>query len=381
MMTDETHALSLEGVRKRIDGRNVLEQIDLELPAGELMTILGSSGAGKTTLLRLIAGLEPLDDGTIRLDGRVVACPGSALPPEKRRIGYLAQEGALFPHLSVADNIAFGLKGARRAHARIVERMLELVSLPVDYAKRHPHQLSGGEQQRVALARALAPNPSLVLLDEPFSSLDAGLRAEVREAVSSGLKQVGASAVLVTHDPSEAMSMGDRVAVLMHGQVAQCADPVSLYRRPVNPEVGRFVGQAILLEGTGRDGQVLCPLGALDSDRRIKNSDAVRVLIRPEQIGLVPYGAPESVAADTTEIRYFGRDALIGLRLHELAEVSITARVFSHAIPRLGDRVGITVTGRVCSYPLAAPADALPRIGIPQVEHGDRDALGKPRVL
>lgn len=353
-MDSNPFALSLKGVCKRIDDCAILDHLDLDLPPGELVAILGSSGAGKTTLLRLIAGLEDLDGGVIHLDGKVVSSTKRVVAPEKRRLAYLAQDGALFPHLSVTENIAFGIKATRCERVRTVERMLGLVNLPLHCRKRFPHELSGGEQQRVALARALAPNPGLVLLDEPFSSLDASLRAEIREAVLAVLKQVSTSAVLVTHDPAEAMSMGDRVAVLMRGRIAQCTDPVSLYRSPVDLEVGRFVGQAIVLEGTRRDDRIVCPLGSVIPDRPLNNSENVRILVRPEQIGLVPYGTPGSVIAETTSMRYFGRDALIGLRLHEPARVTITARVCGHAVPRMGEQVGLTVAGSVCTYPHAS---------------------------
>lgn len=355
-MDKSTFALSLKGVCKRIDDSMVLDHLDLELPPGELVAILGSSGAGKTTLLRLIAGLEDLDGGVIRLDDEVVASPKRGIAPEKRRLGYLAQDGALFPHLSVTENIAFGVKTGAHDRGRAVDRMLDLVNLPLAYRKRFPHELSGGEQQRVALARALASNPRLVLLDEPFSSLDANLRTEVREAVLAALKRVGASAVLVTHDPTEAMCMGDRVAVLMRGRIAQCTDPISLYRYPVDLEVGRFVGQAIILDGVQRDNRIVCPLGSLIPNWTMENLDNVRILVRPEQIGLVPYGNPGSIAAQTISMRYFGQDALIGLRLQDPTQISITARVCSHAIPRVGERVGVSVSGSVCAYPRVFPA-------------------------
>ena len=255
--------LSVKRLSKAFAGTPVLRGVDLEVAPGSLVAVLGASGSGKTTLLRLLSGFERADSGSIEIDGQIVSGPGVHMAPEKRRIGYVAQEGSLFPHLSVADNVAFGLPRAERRNRSKVEALLASVDLPASYSSRAPHQLSGGEQQRVALARALAPAPKLVLLDEPFSSLDAALRVETRQAVSAALAASGATALLVTHDQSEALAMGVKVAVLRGGVLAQIATPEILYRQPVDVAMARFVGEAVILPGTVKGGVAVCALGRL----------------------------------------------------------------------------------------------------------------------
>ena len=255
--------LRICGLQKSFDGNPVLHGIDLSVERGTLLALLGPSGSGKTTLLRVLCGFERADRGTVEIDGRRVAGDALHVPSEQRRIGYVPQEGALFPHLSVADNIVFGLpRTQRRARHRVAE-LLELVGLPASFAERAPQQLSGGQQQRVALARALAPSPTLVMLDEPFSSLDAALRLETRQAVASALAAAGATAVLVTHDQSEALSLGHEVAVLWHGKLIQTATPEMIYRRPVTRELASFIGEAVLLQGVAARDRVTCELGEL----------------------------------------------------------------------------------------------------------------------
>ena len=242
--------LVCEGIGKSYRGRGVLRDLDLEVPTGTLTAILGSSGSGKTTLLRVIIGFVEADAGRVSVGGETVAEAGRVhVAPDKRAIGYVAQEGALFPHLSVGENVGFGLaRGERRQGGRIVQT-LELVGLDASYAGRPAHELSGGEQRRVALARALAPHPRIVLLDEPFSGLDAALRADTREAVLHALREEQATAVLVTHDQAEALSMGREVAVLRDGRLAQRAAPSALYRTPADADVASFVGEANLAPG------------------------------------------------------------------------------------------------------------------------------------
>ena len=238
-------SLSVSGLTKAFGGAPVLAGLDLEVPAGSLTAVLGPSGCGKTTLLRLLAGFEHAEGGSVRLGDRVLCDPRTHLAPERRAIGFVAQEGALFPNLDVAANVGFGLPRAQRRGDRVGE-LLELVGL-AGMAERFPHQLSGGQQQRVALARALAPSPAVVLLDEPFDALDAGLRAQVRAEVRSALREAGATALLVTHDQEEALSLADVVAVMREGRIVQSADPQTLYRDPVDAEVALFVGEAVLL--------------------------------------------------------------------------------------------------------------------------------------
>ena len=257
--------LAVAGLDKRFGAHQVLAGLDLDVPAGSLTAILGPSGSGKTTLLRILAGFEHADAGMVRIGSAVADGPGVFLPPERRRIGYVPQEGSLFPHLTVAANVAFGLSRRKLGRARRGQRsaeLLEAVGL-AGLDRRYPHQLSGGQQQRVALARALAIAPEVVLLDEPFASLDAHLRASVRADVQQLLKESGTTTVLVTHDQDEALSTADRVAVLRDGTIAQCAAPQELYCRPVDADMARFVGEANLIPGVLHGSSVQTLLGLL----------------------------------------------------------------------------------------------------------------------
>ncbi|MFM0246880.1 ABC transporter ATP-binding protein [Paraburkholderia sediminicola] len=347
--------LRIRGLQKSFDGHPVLHGIDLSVERGTLLALLGPSGSGKTTLLRLLCGFERADNGSVEIDGRRVAGDGLHMPSEQRRIGYVPQEGALFPHLSVADNIVFGLpRTQRRARHRVAE-LLELVGLPADFGRRAPQQLSGGQQQRVALARALAPSPTLVMLDEPFSSLDAALRLETRQAVASALAATGATAVLVTHDQSEALSLGHEVAVLWNGRLIQTATPETLYRRPVTRELASFVGEAVLLPGTVRQDRVSCELGDLPLCEPMGNG-AVDVMVRPEQIRLLraeetmPNGAA-SYDAVVQEVIFQGQDAGVTLQLQSGARTVVRARVPGYLSPRPGAHVRLAVDGEVTAYP------------------------------
>ena len=241
----------------------------------------------------------------------MVAGAGRTVPPQERRVGYVPQEGALFPHLDVGANIGFGLTRAERRTGRVAE-LLDLVELPAAYAARHPHELSGGQQQRVALARALAPNPSVVLLDEPFSSLDASLRASTGRAVVRALHAAGATAVLVTHDQDEALSLADQVAVMRAGRLVQAATPRDLYRAPADPDVARFVGGAAILRADVRDGVATCALGSLVVEGACRDG-AAEVLVRPEQLRLD--GSVDSVEGLVGEVSFYGHDAAVRVDL------------------------------------------------------------------
>lgn len=349
--------LHIQGISKQFGTTAVLQGVDLSVPSGSLVAILGPSGSGKTTLLRLLCGFERADAGTIQINGRMVTGPRIFVPSEKRHIGYVSQEGALFPHLSVADNIVFGLPRHQRKARHRVEELLELVGLPTSFASRSPHALSGGQQQRVALARALAPAPALVLLDEPFSSLDAALRVETRQAVAQALSAAGATAVLVTHDQSEALSMGRQVAVLLAGRLVQVASPEQLYRMPVSPELARFVGDAVLLPGMAEHGRVSCALGQLRLMAGMP-SGAVDVLLRPEQLRLAPIHADpaSAVRGRVLAVDYYGHDACVRLSVAGQAPSApvLTSRLPGHLCPRLGDEVLVTVEGEVLAYPRIA---------------------------
>jgi iron(III) transport system ATP-binding protein len=326
--------LSVAGLRKAYGSTTVLTGVDLAVPAGSLTAVLGPSGCGKTTLLRLVAGFDHPEAGTITLGGRDVI----GLPPERRRIGYLTQEGNLFPHLTVAGNITFGLpRRARRARERVAE-MLALVGLTTAYAERYPHELSGGQQQRVALARALAPAPAVLLLDEPFTALDVGLREATRRAVTAALAEVGTTTLLVTHDQEEALSMADAVAVLREGRIAQVAPPVELYRRPVDRVVAAFVGALVPLDGC-RMGDVATTVLGLIQVWGTAPDGPVVVLLRPEQLAIDGPG----VAACVVAVQFHGYDALVRLILETGEE--LTARCPGYAVPDVGAQVGVTVRG------------------------------------
>jgi iron(III) transport system ATP-binding protein len=340
--------LQITGLSKAFGQTPVLRDVTLSVQAGSLVTVLGASGSGKTTLLRLICGFERADVGSITIGGASVYGPGLHLRPEQRHIGYVAQEGALFPHLSVADNITFGLPWRQRRSRHRVAELLAMSGLPETYADRAPHQLSGGEQQRVALARALAPSPALVLLDEPFSALDAALRTETRVAVAQALAASGATALLVTHDQSEALSMGDAVAVLRAGRLVQMDDPQTLYRRPADAALAHFLGEAVMIPGQVEGKQVVCLFGRLPLTLPAADG-SVQVLIRPEQILLMPpgQGHPALVAAVT----YYGRDCTLLLKAEGFEE-RLTARIPGHTIPEVGQVVGLRVDGSVAAYRL-----------------------------
>ncbi|HWD10035.1 MAG TPA: ABC transporter ATP-binding protein, partial [Actinomycetota bacterium] len=259
--------VTITGLHKSYGSVPVLAGLDLSVEAGLLTAVLGPSGSGKTTLLRVLAGFERADAGQLSIAGECVDGGGRWVAPEKRRVGYVPQEGCLFPHLSVAANIGFGLaKGpGRRDRNRRVGELLELIGLD-GMGERRPHELSGGQQQRVALARALAPRPRIVLLDEPFASLDTGLRATLRDDVREVLRAEGTTTVLVTHDQDEALSIADVVAVMRHGRIVQAGSPRELYDAPADAEVATFLGMANLVPGIVEESYAATPLGALCLD-------------------------------------------------------------------------------------------------------------------
>jgi iron(III) transport system ATP-binding protein len=328
----------LRGVSKSFGPVHAVQDVDLDLGRGELVAVLGPSGCGKTTLLRLIAGFERPDAGSIAVGGRELAGPETFVLPESRRIGIVFQDYALFPHLSVEANVAFGLsRREREERERITQTTLELVGLQ-HKAERHPHELSGGERQRVALARALAPAPELILLDEPFSSLDATLRAGLRREVELILREAGATALLVTHDQEEALSLADRLAVMRDGRIVQVGAPQEVYGRPANRWTAGFVGEVNVLSGMARGSGVETELGVFDVGAPA--SGAVHVAVRPEQLLLRADagGNAEIVAREFRghDVLYRlrhegGRTVLVQLPSLELHEVG--ARVFVRPAP------------------------------------------------
>ena len=345
--------LKIEKLGKRFGEHRVLDDITLTVEQGSLLALLGPSGSGKTTLLRLLCGFERCDEGSIHIGGRLVSSPQLHLPPEKRQIGYVPQEGALFPHLSVSDNIVFGLPRAERRERRRVAELLDMVGLPADFAARAPQQLSGGQQQRVALARALAPKPALVLLDEPFSALDAALRAETRQAVADALSASGTTALMVTHDQAEALTMGRQVAVLWQGKLLQVAAPQTLYQRPASPELADFVGDAVLLPGRAQGGEAHCALGRLPLLEGMPQGE-VNVLLRPEQIRLLPASPDHAPQARVLDVSFSGHDASVRLILDDGS--LLAARVPGHRSPQPGQAVALQVEGAVACF--AAPGGA-----------------------
>lgn len=361
--------LSVRGLCKTYsaDGRSVraLGGVDLDVEDGAFATVLGPSGSGKTTLLRCIAGFEAPDSGSITLAGAVLDGVGAAsVRSYDRGIGVVPQEGALFPHLTVTRNVAFGIAERPRGWRRErVEELLELVGLG-GLGDRRPHQLSGGQQQRVALARALAPEPRLVLLDEPFSALDAQLRVDLREEVRDVLARIGATAVLVTHDQAEAMTLADHLVVMRGGRVVAAGVPREVYEAPVDTELGRFLGEAVVLPGVveprGGSPVVRCALGCLDitpgGPAQARADGSCDVLVRPEQLGVRrldgpagPQGATPGVVGKVEAQLFYGHDALVRVRLASGAGVA--ARVDGWRRFDVGDEVEVGVLGRVRTYP------------------------------
>jgi iron(III) transport system ATP-binding protein len=361
-------ALSISAVVKAFDGMPVLSGVDLEVPEGSFTAILGPSGSGKTTLLRIIAGFERPDGGQVRLGPDVVDdAQHRFVPCEKRRIGYVPQEGALFPHLNVGRNVAFGLarkEPRERRRARVAE-LLDLVGLS-GLGRRYPHQLSGGQQQRVALARALASEPEIVLLDEPFSSLDASLRASVRGDVHDVLRQSGATSILVTHDQDEALSMADQVAILRGGVIAQINTPAGLYGAPSDAELAQFLGEANLVRGTAHGTTVSTGLGELEvapegpasngtgnGTRRLEGQ--VSVMVRPEQLLLGP-GGGAGIPSVVRSYEYFGHDAVVRVQPDDHGLPELVVRITGGVPLTPGARVDLTVQGTVVVWPVTTPA-------------------------
>ena len=301
----------VRGLSKSFGAIEAVRELNLEIERGELMAVLGPSGCGKTTLLRVIAGFEQPDAGCVVVSDEVVAGPGRTIPPEKRRVGMVFQDYALFPHLSVEGNVAFGLSNRpREERDALTRRTLELVGLQ-HKARTNVHELSGGERQRVALARALAPEPELVLLDEPFSSLDATLRGGLRREVELILRDAEATALLVTHDQEEALSLADRLAVMRDGQIVQVGPPVEVYGEPATRWAAQFVGEVNVLSGVARGSGVETELGVFDL--RTPASGSVQVAVRPEQLELRADGNGN---AEVVAREFRGHDVLYRLR-HE----------------------------------------------------------------
>lgn len=341
--------LKITDLTKQFGDVKVLNGINLDVNQGEFLALVGPSGSGKTTLLRTIAGFEDADMGTIRLRNQVVVHNRKALAPERRRIGMVFQDYALFPHLSVRDNVAFGLPRGRNRNV-MIEKALEAVEMS-HRIDAMPHELSGGQQQRIALARALAPEPGIILLDEPFSNLDPALRAQVRSDVRRILRDAGVTGMLVTHDQEEALSIADRVAVLLDGSIAQIGTPREVYHSPVNEDVARFVGDAQFVQGEIRDGSLETMFGTASVRDRIPDGVEVSAMIRPEMVALLPAASTSNHNLRVDEIEFFGRDQRVIL-VHDSGD-RIVARIAPDAVYREGQEVTIRFTQPLHVLPVA----------------------------
>jgi len=356
-------ALGLAGITHVYDTRKAVDDVTLTVAAGELVCLVGPSGCGKTTLLRVAAGLEPLQQGRVVIDGCAVAEPGYVLPPEARGVGFVFQDYALFPHLTVAGNVGFGLHRVSAAERKSrVQDVLRQVGMS-DYARAYPHQLSGGMQQRVALARALAPRPRVMLLDEPFSGLDTRLREQIRDDALHVLKSSGTATLMVTHDPEEAMFMADRLAIMRGGRIEQQGGPVEVYSTPATAFVAAFFGQVNEFRSVVASGAVATPLGVLKAPT-LADGTAVDVLVRPEALRLgLPAG--HAVTARVMAARLLGRSSWIHLSLTQpttgpregqAGHVHFHARVPGRFLPAEGEVVGVALEpSQVFVFPAPTP--------------------------
>jgi iron(III) transport system ATP-binding protein len=313
--------LELKNVKRRYGAVTALDGVDLVVAAGSRTAIVGPSGCGKTTLLRLIAGFETPDEGTVAMDGRTLADGKSAVPAYRRGIGVVMQDGALFPHLTVAENIGFGLSRKDLHRGKAIAELIYTVGLGSECLGRRPDQLSGGQQQRVALARAMAMKPRLMLLDEPFSALDTGLRATMRKAVEHLLEAARITTILVTHDQAEALSFADQVAVMREGKFLQVGKPRDLYMKPASRMVAEFLGDAIIFSARIADGFAQTPLGRVAVDMAETRENA-RIMLRPEQVSLQPAlrGKNETTASGesmgvVSDVEFAGAISTVSVKL------------------------------------------------------------------
>jgi iron(III) transport system ATP-binding protein len=335
----------MTGVQKRFGASTVLEDVNLVVPEGSITAILGRSGSGKTTLLRIIAGFERLDAGVLRLDGRIVDDSRHSVQAQHRGIGYVPQDGALFPNLTALGNIAFGLPRRDRGQAT---DLLDLVGL-AGLGARRPSELSGGQQQRVALARALAIRPSVVLLDEPFSSLDASMRASVRRDVARILSSAGTTTILVTHDQDEALSMADQVALLQDGRILAAGSPRDLYALPATSAIAGSLGQVNVLSATLQGTVAQCVLGSVELGDHVVGDGFV--VVRAENVDVNESRADGLVAAHVVDFEFYGHDSLARLTVDGPESLDIVARLTGDRSLVLGQQVWLGVRGRSMALP------------------------------
>ena len=340
-----TKALSLTQVSKSFGNQTVLKDLSLEVAKGEFLAVLGPSGSGKTTLLRLIAGFDFPDQGLIEIAGKKVAGEMLFVPADQRKVGYVPQDAALFPHLNVFENVAFGLTGlTKQVRVERVRSLLKLVSME-SFELSDATSLSGGQKHRIALARALAPEPELILLDEPFAALDAELRSRLREEIREVLDKVSATSVLVTHDQEEALSIADRVALLRDGSFAQVGNPREIYSSPVDLKVATFLGDSVIVDGVIESGKVKTSLGQLTPLNRAAEGSKGKVAIRPENFYLQPDLKGESTVVGR---QFFGHDAVLEV---QTPKQLIKARSSGPFAPEIGMKVTVWVRGAVNFYP------------------------------
>ena len=337
-VTPTRSAVAVERVDLRFGAQVALNGASIEVAAGEIVFLLGPSGSGKSSMLRVVAGLERPLAGRVCIEGVEVAGPRSFAEPEARRVGMVFQDYALFPHLTVAANVAFGVRRTAKAGGRTIAELLERFDVG-QYAQSYPHMLSGGERQRVALARALAPRPRILLMDEPFSGLDSGLRDRVRRDTLQRLRELGTTAIIVTHDPQEALRDADRVAVLCRGRVVQYGTPEDLYHRPATAFVARFLGLTNELRAVCRDGRVATPLGTFSSERPA--GTVVRVCIRPHNLRLAA-GTHAAVAARVIGREFFGTGHRLTLDVSGCTDPLFMLVAGRHAAS-VGDTIPISV--------------------------------------
>jgi iron(III) transport system ATP-binding protein len=333
--------LKLQSLTKTYGPVTALAGVGLTVPSGSRTAIVGPSGCGKTTLLRLIAGFDTPDAGTIAFDGETVASAEMQVPAHRRNVGIVAQDGCLFPHLTVADNIGFGMKADRAAKLAKASELMDMVGLDRAMLSRKPDELSGGQQQRVALARALACQPRLMLLDEPFSALDTGLRAATRKAVTEVLSAAGITTILVTHDQAEALAFADQLAVMRAGNFSQVGSPRSVYARPVDAETAVFLGEAIVLPALVGEGEADTPLGRLAVDDRLYRGKA-QVMLRPEQLTLEKSDTGSATVGETV---FSGSTCEVLVTLDGAENLAFRLDIPSLSPISSGDRVIISVSG------------------------------------
>ncbi len=336
--------LTVSGLSKSFGGTVALADLDLTIAPGSRTAVVGPSGSGKTTLLRLIAGFEAPDSGEIRLADQVIANASAGVPAHNRNIGLVMQEGALFPHLSVVENIRFGIRDQSDGQARAL-KLMDMVELDRGMADRQPHQLSGGQQQRVALARALARRPRLMLLDEPFSALDTGLREQLRQATAQILADAGVATLLVTHDREEAMSFADQLVVLRQGRLVQAGHPRDLYLSPVDAMTATFLGSAIIVEADIANGIADCVLGSIPVHSNAGTTSAA-IMLRPEQIQITPADASSGPIWTTTSLVNVGPATRIRLeRDYDGTPTALEFEVAATHAPLLDAPVQLSILG------------------------------------